>query len=135
MPRPTPASITQILAILANLRADDFVADSQKDAAKFGLDKPMLEVAWETDRMHRLKVGAQVPKNAAYYRRRSKIDRRLHPEGRNAQALRSRVSRSPRHVVSDRQRRAARSQLGQAQALVVARAPPANRQGTARMGR
>jgi hypothetical protein len=38
-------SITQILAILANLRADDFVADSQDDAAKFGLNQPLLEVA------------------------------------------------------------------------------------------
>ena len=72
MRRPVDAqadtrSITQILAILANLRADDFVADSQKDAVKFGLNQPILEVAWESDRMHRLKVGAQVPKKPSYY--------------------------------------------------------------------
>ena len=60
-------SITQILAILANLRADEFVADSQKDAIKFGLNEPILEVAWETDRTHRLKVGAQVPRKPSYY--------------------------------------------------------------------
>ena len=41
-------SITQILAILANLRAEDIIADTQKDATKFGLDKPLLEVEWET---------------------------------------------------------------------------------------
>ena len=72
MRRPVDAqadtrSITQILAVLANLRADDFVADSQNDSAKFGLNEPLLEVAWETDRMHRLKVGAQVPRKASYF--------------------------------------------------------------------
>ncbi len=60
-------SITHILAILGNLRAEDFVADSQKDAAGFGLEKPLLEVEWETDRVHRLRVGAQVPRTASYY--------------------------------------------------------------------
>jgi hypothetical protein len=60
-------SITQILAILANLRAEDYVADSQQDAAKFGLENPLLEVEWETDRMHRLTVGAQVPRTPSYY--------------------------------------------------------------------
>jgi hypothetical protein len=60
-------SITQVFAVLANLRADEFVADSQKDAAKFGLNQPLLEVAWETDGMHRLKVGAQVPRKASYF--------------------------------------------------------------------
>ncbi len=60
-------AVTQVLATLANLRATDFVADSLKDAAKFGLDKPILEVTWETEGLHRLKVGAQVPKTASYY--------------------------------------------------------------------
>ena len=60
-------SITQILAILANLRAEEFVADSQKDAVKYGLNHPVLEVAWETEGMHRLKVGAQVPRTPSYY--------------------------------------------------------------------
>ena len=68
MRRPVDApadtrAITQILAILANLRAEGFVADSQKDATRFGLDKPMLEVEWETDRPHRLKVGARFRKS------------------------------------------------------------------------
>src|SRR5262249_43290118 len=60
-------AIPQILAILANLRADDFVADSQQNAAKFGLNEPILEVAWESDRLHRLKVGSQVPRKPSYY--------------------------------------------------------------------
>jgi Domain of unknown function (DUF4340) len=60
-------TITQILAILANLRAEGFISDNQKDATKFGLDRPLLEVEWETDQPHRLKVGAQVPKEPAYY--------------------------------------------------------------------
>ncbi len=72
MRRPVDApadtrAITQVLAILANLRAEGFVADSKKDATKFGLDKPLLEVEWETDRPHRLKVGAQVPREPSYY--------------------------------------------------------------------
>ena len=60
-------SITQILAILSNLRADNIVADTKKDATKLGLDQPLLEVVWETDQLHRLKVGAQVPNEASYY--------------------------------------------------------------------
>ena len=60
-------AITQILAILANLRAEGFVSDSQKDATRFGLDRPLLEVEWETDGPHRLKVGAQVPREPSYY--------------------------------------------------------------------
>jgi hypothetical protein len=60
-------TITQILAIIASLRADQFIADSEKDAAKFGLKQPLLEVTWESEGTHRLKVGAQVPQTAAYY--------------------------------------------------------------------
>ena len=60
-------TITQILAIIANLRADQFIADSKKDAAKFGLEKPLLDVEWETDRSHRLRVGAQLPRAPSYY--------------------------------------------------------------------
>ncbi len=46
---------------------DEFITDSAPEPKKFGFDKPLLEVAWESDRSHRLKVGAQVPKAAAYY--------------------------------------------------------------------
>jgi hypothetical protein len=42
-------SITQILARLSDLRAADFVADSVKDAATFGLDRPSTVVSWGLD--------------------------------------------------------------------------------------
>ena len=60
-------TVTQIVAVLANLRAEGFVSDNQKDPARFGLDHPLIEVEWETDKPHRLKVGGQVPREAAYY--------------------------------------------------------------------
>ena len=40
---------------------------TRRTANTFGLDKPLLEVEWETDRPHRLKVGAQVPREPSYY--------------------------------------------------------------------
>ncbi len=72
MRRPVDApadtrSVTQAIAVLANLRADDFVAESVADAKKYGLDRPILEIAWESDRTHRLKVGAQVRRTPSYY--------------------------------------------------------------------
>jgi len=72
MRRPVEAAadtrtVTQALAVLTNLRASDFVADSRDRDKEFGFDKPVLEIAWESDRSHRLTVGAQVPRKAAYY--------------------------------------------------------------------
>ncbi len=72
MRRPVDApadtrAVTQIVALLSNLRAEGFEAQTQKDATRFGLDQPLLEVEWETERPHRLKVGAQVPQQPAYY--------------------------------------------------------------------
>jgi hypothetical protein len=72
--RPTNAradarSVTQVIAALSRLRADQFVSDSADDLKKFGLDHPILEIAWESDRAHRLMVGSQVPRTAAYYAR------------------------------------------------------------------
>ena len=60
-------SVTQAISVLANLRADDYIAGSQRSTAEFGLDRPLLDVRWETDRAHHLKVGAQVRRAAAYY--------------------------------------------------------------------
>ena len=67
MPRRIAARSPRSSQSWPNLRADSFVADTQKDATKFGLDHPLLDVEWETDRPHRLKVGAQVPHEPAYY--------------------------------------------------------------------
>jgi Domain of unknown function (DUF4340) len=60
-------SVTQVLAMLSNLRADQVITDSVGDGKKFGLDHPLMEIVWETDRTHRLKVGSQVPRSAAYF--------------------------------------------------------------------
>ncbi len=74
MLRPTSAradarSVTLALAALSKLRADQFVADSVDDLHKFGLDHPILEIAWESDKAHRLMIGSQVPRTPAYYAR------------------------------------------------------------------
>ena len=72
MRRPVDASadtrsVTQALAVLTNLRANEIVADSRGQDKTFGLDKPILEIVWESDRSHRLKVGSPVPRKPAYY--------------------------------------------------------------------
>ena len=60
-------SVTQILAMLSNLRADQLITDAVGDGKMFGLDHPLMEITWETDHAHRLKVGSPVPRSAAYY--------------------------------------------------------------------
>ena len=41
------AAITQVLALLSDLRAEDFAADASADAKLFGLDKPHVVATWE----------------------------------------------------------------------------------------
>jgi len=60
-------SVTQAVSVLANLRADEFVTDGRQHDPRHGLDRPLLEIGWESDRSHRLKVGAQVPRRPAYF--------------------------------------------------------------------
>jgi hypothetical protein len=60
-------SVTRALAVLSNLRADQLIADSPAEVKSFGLDHPLLEVIWESDRLHRLKLGSQVPRTSTYY--------------------------------------------------------------------
>jgi hypothetical protein len=60
-------SVTQALAALANLRAEGLVTDSVGDGKAFGLDRPGIEVAWESDRLHRLKIGGQIPRKPEYF--------------------------------------------------------------------
>jgi hypothetical protein len=72
--RPTNAradarSVAQAIASLSRLRADQFVSDSADELQKFGLDHPILEIAWESDRVHRLMVGSPVPRTASYFAR------------------------------------------------------------------
>ena len=42
-------AITQVLALLSDLRADDFAADSVGDGKVFGLDRPAIAAAWQTE--------------------------------------------------------------------------------------
>jgi hypothetical protein len=42
-------AVTQVLALLSNLRADEFVADLAKSEQTFGLDQPSIVVSWELD--------------------------------------------------------------------------------------
>jgi hypothetical protein len=41
-------AITQLLALLSDLRADEFVASDQGDGKLFGLDRPLAVISWET---------------------------------------------------------------------------------------
>ena len=60
-------SVTAALAVLSSLRAEDIITDSKQDEKQFGLDKPLLEIAWESDRVHSLKLGSVIPRTATYY--------------------------------------------------------------------
>jgi hypothetical protein len=65
-PADVPA-VTRALTILTSLRAEDFVSDSLGDGKSFGLDRPALEIAWETDRTNRLKIGRPSATRLSYY--------------------------------------------------------------------
>jgi Domain of unknown function (DUF4340) len=60
-------SVTRVLATLTALRAEDFVSDSPGDAGRYGLDRPLLEVAWTTEDTDVLKVGSRVPGTSSFY--------------------------------------------------------------------
>ena len=80
-------AITQILAILANLRAEGFVADTQerRDQVRAG---PAAARGRVGDRSpHRLKVGAQVPREPSYYAAIGRRAVRLHPGRRDLEAV------------------------------------------------
>jgi hypothetical protein len=63
------SSITQVLTALGNLRAEDFtsVPIIEGKLYGYGLDRPAIEVVWESDGVHRLKIGAPVPRTLNYY--------------------------------------------------------------------
>ncbi len=39
----------------------------KRDVKPYGLDNPLLEIAWDSDRPSRLKLGASIPRTANYY--------------------------------------------------------------------
>jgi hypothetical protein len=61
------ATITQLLSVLSSLRAEDFAVDSIGDGKAFGLDRPPISVTWESDREHRIRIGAVVPRTSNRY--------------------------------------------------------------------
>jgi hypothetical protein len=60
-------TITQVLAMLCSLRAQDFAATSLAEIKDSGLDHPIMEIDWESEGSHFLKIGAPVPKSASFY--------------------------------------------------------------------
>jgi hypothetical protein len=61
------ATITQALAVLGNFRAEDIASGSIGDGKAFGLDRPVMEVSWESDRSHHLRIGRPVPRTQYDY--------------------------------------------------------------------
>jgi hypothetical protein len=65
--RADTPTITQVLTVLCGLRAQDFAAPSVAEAKGSGLDRPLMEIDWESDGSHHLKIGAPVPRSASFY--------------------------------------------------------------------
>ena len=70
LPVDAPAdltTVTQTLTTLANLRAEEFTAVPVSESQGIGLDRPTIEVVWESDGVHRLKIGAPVPRSLNFF--------------------------------------------------------------------
>ncbi len=65
--RADTQTITQVLTMLCSLRAQDFAASTLAEATGAGLDTPMMQIDWESDGSHFLKIGAAVPRSATFY--------------------------------------------------------------------
>ncbi len=69
-PRPGPAdvpTVTRALSALTPLRAAELAIETATDLKAYGLDHPQLEVAWESDGRHRLRIGGKQPRSNAYF--------------------------------------------------------------------
>jgi hypothetical protein len=60
-------AVTQALTVLCGLRAEDFAAPSVGDGKAFGLDRPLMQIDWESEGTHSLKIGAAVPRSTNFY--------------------------------------------------------------------
>ncbi len=63
-------TITQTLSLLGSLRAKEFtgVGIDQSGASKAaGLDNPPMEIEWESDAPHRLRIGTVAPRTTTFY--------------------------------------------------------------------
>ena len=65
--RADTATITQVLTMLCGLRAQDFAAPTVAEVKDSGLDRPLMEIDWESDGSHHLKIGAPVARMASFY--------------------------------------------------------------------
>ncbi len=61
------ASIMQMLSGLAHIRVEDFLSVPSREWKRLGLDRPAIEVSWESEGTHRLKIGDAVPKSLNYF--------------------------------------------------------------------
>ena len=63
------STTTQALTALANLRAEEFtdIPVSEAKGSVFGFERPAVEVIWESDGVHRLKIGGPVPRSLNYF--------------------------------------------------------------------
>ena len=65
--RADAGTVAQALTVLSSLRAEDFAAPAVGDGKAFGLDRPLMQVDWESEGSHHLKVGAAVPRTTNFY--------------------------------------------------------------------
>ncbi len=65
--RADTTSIMQMLTALSQIRAEDFLSVPASEWNHLGLDRPAIEVAWESDETHRLKIGGMAPRSLNYY--------------------------------------------------------------------
>jgi hypothetical protein len=65
--RADTPTITQVLTMLCSLRAQDFAASSVAEVKDSGLDRPLMQIDWESEGSHHLKIGAPVPRSASFY--------------------------------------------------------------------
>lgn len=60
-------TITQVLNVLCNLRGGEIVALSEGNGRAFGLDHPLMEIDWESNGSHFLKIGRPKPRTTDFF--------------------------------------------------------------------
>jgi hypothetical protein len=57
------ASIIQVLTALSHIRAEEFLSVPSGEWNRLGLDQPSIEILWESDGTHRLRIGNSAPRS------------------------------------------------------------------------
>ena len=99
-------AVTQLMALLSNLRADEFVADLAKGEKSFGLDQPSIVVSWELTTI----ASASASTSAA-------------ASGDSGQAAARRSGGAPWFPSADRQARPAQARAGLTRPSTDCRSP------------